>query len=172
MVLMCCLAAATVMAQPKKGQPASNKITVPGFRDIPWGEHIDSISSNGKKLVFLKSDAMRDQSAYYLEGEDMVIGTVNLNSVFYYFTDRGRFTKVLLVADKKYFPDMRYILTNKFEDPQGAKVLNGNNVYQWNVDDVKITLTDGSADGQMTVTFFIDYNYLEFKKINSKVDDF
>jgi len=166
-------ASLSLMAQGNK--KPNGKGLIPGFRTMTWGVHIDSTMKNGRKVTFLKSTTTSDPNAYVLENEDMTIGTVTLNNIYYYFTDRGRFTKVMMVADKKYFTDMKYILSYKYDDvqpPQISKTSNGSTVYQWTVDDVRITLTDGSADGFMTVTFFMDFNLHEFKIINSGVSDF
>jgi hypothetical protein len=165
------LTAFPAAAQSKKVSNPSKPL-VSGFRDLNWGVHIDSAWIGRQKLNFLKSNISREQNVYYLENDDLTVGTVNLTSIFYYFTDRGRFTKVLLVADKKFFTDMRYILGYKFEDPQEIREMNGNKVYQWNLDDVRIVLSDGAADGQMTVTFYIDYNLMESRAINRSINDF
>ena len=85
------------VAQNRKPAPNPSKPLVPGFRDLNWGVHIDSAWIGKQKLNFIKSNISRE-NVYYLENDDLTVGTVNLNSIFYYFTDRGRFTKVLLVA--------------------------------------------------------------------------
>lgn len=150
----------------------NNKYEVSGFREIKWGQHIDSIFVDKAKLNFIKSDVVKDANAYYLENDDLTIGTVNLNSITYYFTDRAKFTRVVLRADKKFYVDMKYILTYKFDEPQGQKMINGNNVLMWNLDDVRVTISDGAGDGMVIVEFYVDYNMLEFKSINRNVSDF
>ena len=169
------LFALSTFAWAQNHKKTTPKPQLPGFRHIEWGVHIDSVFNGRLKVNFVKSNTVSDPNAYVLENEDLTIGTVNLNQIYYYFTDRGRFTKVLLVADKKYFADMKYILSYKYDEfqaPQISKSPNGNTVYQWTVDDVRITLTDGAVDGLITVTFFMDYNLHEFKLINSGVNDF
>lgn len=156
-------------AQGKKNTP---RYSVPGFRDLKWGAHIDSIYKDGSKLNFLKSEISKDPNAYYLENEDLSIGTVALTHVIYYFTDRGKFTKVILRGDKKFFTDMKYILTYKFDEPQAVKQINGNNVSLWNVDDVKISITDANSQDYFMVEFSVDYNLMEFRTINRNVTDF
>lgn len=150
----------------------NGKYDVQGFRDIKWGQHIDSVYSNKSKLNFIKSDVIKDANAYYLDNDDLTIGTVNLNSITYFFTDRAKFTRVVLKADKKFFTDLKYILTYKFDESHGQKMINSNNVFIWNLDDVRVTLSDGNGDGMAVVEFYVDYNMLEFKSINRNVSDF
>lgn len=168
-------------AQPKtdkKAKPTthSNSYVFAEFRNIAWGSHIDSIFRNGEKLTFLKSNDVADKSAYILQNDDPMLGTVELSNVYYLFSTKGRFNGVLLRGDRdkdsrNQFGEMKYILTYKFGTPELREIAAGIQ-YFWLVDDVRVILTDQSAATFFTVEFSSDYERSESKKINMSVDDF
>lgn len=146
------------------------------FRGIKWGSHIDSIEVEGTKLNFIKSKDVADKNAYVLNNDEMMIGTVVLDKVYYLFNKQGRFTGVLLIGkrnieEKKQFGEMKYILTYKFGDAELREVP-GAVQYYWMVDDVRITLDDQESQGIFTVEFYSDYERTESKRVNMNVNDF
>ncbi|MBI1223471.1 MAG: hypothetical protein GC180_12780 [Bacteroidetes bacterium] len=146
------------------------------FRDIKWGSHVDSIYRDGVKLNFIASNEVTDKNAYVLANDEMMLGTVLLDKIFYLFNKQGRFTGVLLIGkrqidEKKQFGEMKYILTYKFGEPELREVP-GAVQYYWMVDDVRITLDDQESQGIFTVEFYSDYERSESKKINMNISDF
>ncbi len=146
------------------------------FRGIKWGQHVDSITVDGKKLSFIKSADITDKNAYTLADDDMTIGTVNLDKIYYIFNANGRFNGVMIIGSKelgtkKQFGEMKYILKYKFGEPE-LKEITGGVQYYWMVDDVRITLDDQDAQGTFTLEFYSDFERSESKRINTNIDDF
>lgn len=166
------------LAQSKKKQTAVNDghYVLADFRGIKWGSHVDSIFVDGVKLDFIKSSDVADKNAYTLQDDDMFVGTVLLDKVYYIFNKQGRFTGVLLIGkraieEKKQFGEMKYILTYKFGEPELREVP-GAIQYYWMVDDVRITLDDQESQGIFTTEFHSDYERSESKRVNMNIDDF
>ncbi|MHB1277571.1 MAG: hypothetical protein ACYC1Q_04170 [Bacteroidia bacterium] len=176
--LFAILSVGAASAQAKKKPQPSNEgnYVLADFRDIRWGTHVDSIYRDGVKLTLTRSTEVTDKNAYTLESDEMIIGTVLLDKIYYIFNKQGRFTGVLLIGKrqldaKKQFGEMKYILTYKFGEPELREVPNAVQYY-WNVDDVRITLDDQESQELFTVEFFSDYERSESKRTNMTVDDF
>lgn len=167
----------TASAQGKKKQPVKDDhYVLADFRGIKWGSHIDSVTVNGVKVNFVKAPEVADKNAYVVASDEMIIGSVLLDKIYYLFNKQGRFTGVLLIGkrqmdEKKQFGEMKYILSYKFGDPELREVP-GAVQYYWMVDDVRITLDDQEAQGMFTVEFFSDYERSESKRVNMNVEDF
>jgi hypothetical protein len=142
------------------------------FRDITWGSHIDSIYVDGVKINFIKSTELGDRNAYSIAGDDMMIGTVILKTLYYVFNSNNRFVGVIMTGDSKQLGEMKYILVNKFGKPSKEDETVSGKQYYWNVDDVRISLINESINQLFTVDFTSDYEISESKKINRNVDDF
>lgn len=160
----------------KKTSSSGNDYVLTDFRGIRWGEHIDSIVRDDVKLKFIKSKEVPDKNVYVLENDELVIGTVLLDKIYYVFNKNGRFTGVVLIGkrelgDRRQFGEMKYILTYKFGNPEIREVP-GALQYYWMVDDVRITLDDQEPQGIFSVEFFSDYERSESKRVNMNVSDF
>lgn len=172
------LSVSSTLAQGKKKKAPSNDghYVLADFRGVKWGSHVDSIYRDGVKLNFVKSNDVADKNAYVLANDEMIIGTVLLDKVYYVFNKQGRFTGVLLIGkraidEKKQFGEMKYILTYKFGDAE-LREIPGAIQYYWMVDDVRITLEDQEAQGLFSVEFYSDYERTESKRVNMNVNDF
>src|ERR1043165_1484951 len=57
------------------------------FRKIRWGTRMDSIMVNGNKPVFVKATdfGKSEANAFYIENEDLTIGTISLQKILYVF---------------------------------------------------------------------------------------
>lgn len=177
-VLLAILSVGSALAQgKKKASPVTNsRYILADFRGITWGGHIDSIYRDGVKLNFIKSRDVADKNAYYLANDEMIIGTVLLDHVYYVFNKQSRFTGVLItgkraIDDKKQFGEMKYILTYKFGEAELREVP-GAIQYYWMIDDVRITLDDQESQGVFSVEFFSDYERAESKRVNMNISDF
>lgn len=153
-------------------QSNSGDYTLPGFRGITWGTHLDSVVQDGSKINFTKSTELGDKNAYYIEGDDMLLGTVVLKSLYYIFNDNGRFVGVIMAGDSKQFGEMKYILVNKFGTQHKEENPVSGRQYYWSIDDVKVSLVNESINQMFTVDFTSDYERSESKRINRNVDDF
>jgi hypothetical protein len=176
--LLAFLSVGAANAQAKKTPKPSTEgnYVLADFRGVRWGTHVDSIYRDGVKLEFTKSTEVTDKNAYTLASDEMIIGTVLLDKIYYVFNKQGRFTGVLLIGkrsldEKKQFGEMKYILTYKFGAPELREVPNAVQYY-WMVDDVRITLDDEESQELFTVEFFSDYERSESKRTNMNVDDF
>lgn len=169
------LATTVATAQNKKGTKSSNSgdsYTLTDFRDIVWGTHIDSVVVNGQKLRFTKSTELGDKNAYYIEGDDMMVGTVVLKNLYYIFNSNDRFIGVIMIGESKQMGEMKYILVTKFGQPQKEENPVSGKQYYWTIDDVRISLINESINQLFTVDFTSDYELSESKRINRNVDDF
>lgn len=167
---------ATAQANKSTNKSSSPTYVLADFRGIKWGAHVDSIKVDGKKLTFTKSADITDKNAYTLANDDMTIGTVNVDKIYYIFNANGRFNGVMVIGKKelgtkKQFGEMKYILKYKFGEPE-LKEITGGVQYYWMVDDVRITLDDQDAQGTFTLEFYSDFERSESKRINTNVDDF
>lgn len=162
-------------AKNKKAAPtATETYSLPGFRDILWGTHIDSVFVDGVKLTFEKSTQYNDKSknAYFIANDDMMVGTVVLKTLYYVFNNNDRFIGVIMTGESKQFGEMKYILLNKFGQPTKEEDAVSGKQYYWNIDDVRISLVNESINQLFTVDFTSDYELSESKKVNRNVDDF
>lgn len=171
--------AVTAQPQKKTTQPPKkeqNSYLFTDFREVKWGAHVDSIYRGGVKLEFVKAPEMADKNAYVLADENLIMGTVNLDKIYYIFNKQNRFVGVIMIGRKdldgrKQFGEMKYILTYKFRDPELREVP-GAIQYYWNIDDVRITLDDQDSKGLFVVEFYSDFERSESKRINMSVNDF
>ncbi len=179
LVTFLCVASVASFAQGKKAadpKKATSGYVFTDFRGIKWGTHIDSVMVDGVKRAFTRASEVPDKNAYVLTGDEMMIGTVNLEKVYYIFNKQGRFNGVIMIGKReldtrKQIGEMKYILTYKFGDPE-LREIPAAIQYYWLVDDVRITLDDQESQGMFTVEFYSDFERSESKKINMNVDDF
>lgn len=175
--------AGAVTAQPKNNNKGKDKHSstastgdtyiLTDFRDIKWGTHIDSvIREDGTRMEFVKSTEYGDKNAYYIPNDDMMIGTVVLKNLYYVFNDNGRFVGVVMMGDSKHLGEMKYILVNKFGQPENTEEGASSKLYHWTVDDVRISLTSENINKVFTAEFTSDYELSESKRVNRNVDDF
>jgi hypothetical protein len=177
-VVLALIFSGSVFAQGKKKadtKPGSSYVLT-DFRGIKWGVHIDSVFRNDEKLNFVRSSEVGDKGMYTLANDEMMIGTVLLDNIYYTFNKQGRFIGVLAIGkreleNKKQLGEMKYILTYKFGD-SGLREIPSAIQYYWNVDDVRITLNDEESKGIFTLEFYSDYERSESKRINMSVSDF
>lgn len=155
-----------------KAQNSAGDYTLPGFRDIAWGTHVDSVFNEDVKVNFTKSTELGDRNAYYIEDDDMLIGTVVLKSLYYIFNDNDRFIGVVMTGQSKQLGEMRYILLNKFGSAVKEESPVSGKQYYWVVDDVRVSLINESINQIFTVDFTSDYERSQSKRINRNVDDF
>lgn len=155
-----------------KETPKENAYIFADFRDIKWGEHIDSIYKGEVKVTFVKSTEYGDKNAYIILDDDMNIGTVLLSNIFYIFNEDDRFVGVIMMGQSKQFGEMRYILINKFGAPHKEDETVSSKKYFWTIDDVRISLSNENISKKFTVDFTSDYDINKSKTINREVDDF
>lgn len=147
----------------------------PKFREIKWGSVKDSILINGVAPTFVKAKLKEDTCAYFLQDDDMSIGTVLCKNIYYSFNGAGRLVKVRMVVPKSQKSDIKFILETKFE--KATQIFDLTNAYEliWNnIEEVRLTLTDydDPSIDFVTVEFTSDFEMTEAKKINRAVDDF
>lgn len=159
-------------------KPAAHKKTtvrqsLSEFRKIPWGTPLDSIYINGAKPTFVKtSDFGKSESnAFYIENDDLMIGTVQLQKILYVFTNDSALSRVVLIGDKKKFGEMKYIISYKFGEPTIEDKSDGYDCV-WDLDDCKVRLSFYNDQNVFTVNFYSDYELSNSKKVNREVDDF
>jgi hypothetical protein len=170
---------ATTKTAAKKAAPVNASSTgssnslqnVPDFRNIKWGSNLDSVYVNDSKINFVKTFEINDPNAYVIADDDMDIGTVKLDKLYYIFTPENRFVKVLMIGSRIQLADMKYILSYKFGEPSVMDLDNGLQRH-WMIDDVRVVLKDIPDASIFTVEFTSDFEMAENKKINRSVDDF
>ena len=141
------------------------------FRNIFWGTPKDSIYRDGKKLTFEKDRNSLIKNAYYLQGDDQMLGAVKLDKVLYIFNDENRFYKVFLQGSLEQAEQMKFILTYKFGDFRNESYVDDSHIMQWLVKDVTFTLKEiNKARFELTIESSWQAS-ADYKK-NTSVDDF
>ncbi len=169
LTLACAISLVSVKAQ---SYTSSGDYTLDDFRKIRWGTHLDSVVRNGMKVRFTKSTELGDKNAYYIQDDNMLVGTVALKALYYIFNDNDRFIGVIMTGESKQLGEMKYILVNKFGNPDKEENPVSGKQYYWNIDDVRVSLVNESINQIFTVDFTSDYERSESKRINRNVDDF
>ncbi len=146
---------------------------VPGFRGILWGTHRDSIVQNGMRVTMerVEEDAPA-RNTYRIPGDDLTIGAVELNYLYYIFNDQNRFVKVYMEANKKYIEDMLFILKYKFGPPTETRDLGHVRLYEWRIDGVNFTLSEFRDRPTFILTIESNWEYVERIRKNINVPDF
>ncbi len=150
----------------------SHEAIVPGFRGILWGTHLDSVIIEGQKARFVKVEDAAFPRAYYLPGDDMTIGAVRLNKLYYIFNKDSRFTKVYMEANKKFLEDMLFILKYKFGPPSDTRDLGHVRIYEWRIDGVNFTISEFKDRPTFLLTIESNWEYVERIRKNVNVPDF
>lgn len=142
------------------------------FRKIKFGEHIDSIYVDSKKVKFVKTQELSAKKAYTITDDDLYLGSVKLKRIYYIFSESDRFDRVAMVGEgHQAYREMKYILTFKFDDPELKDLADGVQ-YSWSVDGVRVYLTY-QPDGELfTVDIQSDYELNESRRKNQSVNDF
>ncbi len=144
---------------------------VKGFRDIDWGTHKDSVFVDGEQVKFKKvKDALLPE-AYVRTGDRMVIGSVNLSSLYYFFNEDNRLYKVQLGGGREQLDEMIFILDYKFGKFASKSTVDDVIYYQWVVQDVTFTLAEFSVKN-FVLSIESDYETRAIVEKNSTVDDF
>ena len=160
-------------ASPKAKQKPAVRQSLSEFRKIHWGSRLDSILIDGAKPTFVKTSEFgkSENNAYYIENDDLTIGTVPLQKILYVFTADSALSRVVLTGDKKKFGEMKYIIAYKFGEPTIVDKADGYDCV-WEMDDCKIRLSFENDLNIFTVNFFSDYEISNSKRENRSVDDF
>lgn len=167
--------AQTTSHKKKQAETKSSTFNCPKFREIKWGSIKDSILINGAAPTFVKAKLKEDTCAYFIQDDDMTIGTVVCKNIYYSFNGAGRLVKVRMVVPKSQKSDMKFILESKFEKATTIFDLSNADELIWNnIEEVRLTLTDydDPTIDFVTVEFTSDFEMTEAKKINRSVDDF
>lgn len=142
------------------------------FRQIKFGEHLDSIYVDSKKVKFIKTQELSAKNAFTMPDDDLYLGSVKLKRIYYIFSESDRFDRVAMVGDGyQAFREMKYILTFKFDEPELKDLADGVQ-YTWNVDGVRVYLTYQPIGEQFTVDIQSDYEMNESRRKNQNVNDF
>jgi hypothetical protein len=142
------------------------------FRDIKWGEHVDSIYRNGEKLEFIKTDNAREPNAYRLSNDNYRLGTVRLKEIHYIFNSDDRFTKVYMTASREFLPDMNFILNYRFGSADEVRNLARITLKEWHVGDVRFILTEVQDTDHFTLNIESRWEHSESYRINTQIQDF
>ena len=154
------------------GSQAFSQYILDDFRQIKFGEHKDSIFVDNKKVNFIKTQELSTPNTYLRKADDLNLGSVALNKIYYIFTDEDRFDRVAMIGQGfQKFREMKYILTFKFDDPE-LKDLGDGVQYSWNIDGVRVYLTYTPAGENFTVDIQSDYELNESRRKNQNVNDF
>ena len=97
---------------------------VTGFRGITWG---DPLPKEGMKLIEKKQYAGKLLSSYRRTGDELKIGTANLESITYLFWD-GRLYSINITCTGS---DNQKALLNAFKERLGFPTQSDNDFYAW-----------------------------------------
>jgi hypothetical protein len=128
---------------------------IEGFRDFKWGSHVDSVMRDGQKLSFTpatKVDLLNGGKFYTLANDDLVLGSIQLNNIYYIFSDKtNRLYKVILEGKKNDVEQMDFIVDYKYGKHVNEAIDDDKISKQWIVADVTLSL------------FNFNYNKFEFE---------
>jgi hypothetical protein len=164
----------TTIKDPEKApKKAVVKQSLSEFRKIRWGTRMDSILINGAKPVFVKATdfGKTEPNAFYIENDDMTIGTISLQRILYVFTPDSSLSRVVLMGEKKKFGEMKYIIAYKFGEPVIEDKKDGYDCV-WDLDECRVRQSFFNDQQIFTVNFYSDYENSNSKKVNRTVDDF
>jgi hypothetical protein len=159
---------------------SSNKATAQGettylldnFRGTFWGSPLDSFYRDDAKMDFVKTGEIGVKNTYYIENDNLFIGSVKLDNIYYVFTEDDKFDRLVFKGKtSKSFKEMKYILITKFGAPE-IKDINHTIQYSWNVDGVRLYLSFDPDTDFFTVDFYSNYEMNESRKKNRNVADF
>lgn len=152
--------------------PAESGETEVEFRDKEWGTHVDSVLKDGDYIDFVEVDNSRASNAYRIPGDDMTIGTVELDQLHYIFNEDKRLTQVYMEADMEHRSDMRFILRHRFGEPDEIREMVRIKMHEWDLGDVQISMTEYEEQETFSVSFNSRWDQSEAYRINTNIDDF
>ncbi len=141
------------------------------FRNIFWGVSKDSCYRDGQKIEFVKDRQSMLKNAYYINGDDPMIGAIKTDRILYLFNDENRFYKVFVQGAVELTEQMKFVMTYKFGDFKNESWVDDRHIMQWLVKDVKFTLTE-VAKSRFELTIESNWQASEDYKKNTSVDDF
>lgn len=157
-------------------QSSEDVKTIEGFRDFKWGEHVDSIFRDGEKIEFTATkrngEEEKDGSYYTIKGDNMLIGNVVLNQIYYVFSEKdNRLFKVLMEGKKSDTEQMRFIVDYKYGESVNEAAKDDKVIKQWIIRDVYITLKEYSYN-KFELELKSDWQAAQAFKKNTSVEDF
>ncbi|MCB0737820.1 MAG: hypothetical protein KDC92_09930 [Bacteroidetes bacterium] len=145
---------------------------IPGFRNLVWGIHKDSVKTDGQLMKFKKDRDVAEPNAYKLDDERLKVGAAKLTKINYYFNDDDRFKKVVLKGDTQYYADMHFIVTSRFGKPQETMKKEALNMLVWRDGDVTLRLNKYANQKEFTFMIESNWDVSEGFVKNLKVKDF
>lgn len=148
---------------------------IEGFRDFKWGSHVDSIMRDGQQVVFTpatKVDLLNGGKFYTLAYDNLSLGSLELNNIYYVFSDKtNRLYKVILEGKKKDVEQMDFIVDYKYGDHVNEAIDDDKISKQWIVADVTLSLFNFNYN-KFEFELASDWEAAEAYKKNTSVSDF
>ena len=148
---------------------------IEGFRDFKWGSHVDSIMRDGKQVIFTpatKVDLLNGGKFYTLANDNLVLGSIKLNNIYYVFSDKtNRLYKVILEGKKNDVEQMDFIVDYKYGSHVNEAVDDDKISKQWIVADVTLSLFNFNYN-KFEFELASDWEAAEAYKKNTSVNDF
>lgn len=149
---------------------SQNQERITDFREIYWGTSLDSTYRSGYQVNFQKDKTSPEDKAYTIPGDNMKIGSVELNRVNYIFNSDKKLYKILLEGPKEQSDYMTFIIEHKF-GKYDEETIDDTKLRTWSVKDVTITMyLHEFRDFQ--VFFESDWEAAEAYEKNTHVQDF
>ncbi|MEX0812278.1 MAG: hypothetical protein WD048_08680 [Chitinophagales bacterium] len=147
-----------------------SKDRITDFREIYWGTPLDSTYRSGFQVNFEIDKTSPEKKAYKIPGDNMKIGSVDLNRINYIFNGEKKLYKILLEGPREQAQYMTFIIEHKFGD-YDKEIIDNTEVRTWKVQDVIITMyLHEFRDFQ--VYFESDWEAAEAYEENTSVEDF
>lgn len=151
---------------------AQEAYKVPGFRNMTWGVHKDSVYRSGERLNFNLDKKAEEVNSYFLQNENLTLGNARLLSINYIFNDDNRFSKVKISGSMKYIDDINFILQHKFGSPKDVERVTGDyEIREWQTGDVSFRLSTTRGDN-FILTIDSNWERTESYIKNTSVTDF
>lgn len=102
-------------------------VEIEGFREFKWG--ISPTSIEGKELMEKSADEREKTSRYELKNENVYIGSVDVDAIWYNFFDKKLYHVAIFYHGKSYFFSLKDTLSAKYGNAKQEDILGYK--YSW-----------------------------------------
>lgn len=146
---------------------------VEDFRGLKWGTPFDEVEFNDDRdATLLYRGGNEEVGKYYVRrDEDLTIGTVLLDDIYYVFDGQDRFYKVVMNGKADANEDMEYILQKRFGRADKRYRRSPKYVRRWEVGDVNVIFSEQRSK-DFVLQLESEADVKTYVDINSNITDF
>lgn len=146
---------------------------VEDFRGLKWGTLFEEVSfDDTRETNLIYRGGNGEIGKYYVrKDEDLTIGTVLLEDIYYVFDGQNRFYKVVINGKASANEDMEYVLQKRFGKADKRYRRSPKFIRRWEINDVNIIFSEQrSKDFVLQIESKADVK--TYVDINSNITDF